>query len=206
MFQRIPLLLKLADGAAREQINLQTSEDSHLVARLNASGSGRVSSLQQTVQIIKSLALTDSFEAVSNLLGTTGTLKNTFKKCPKIKTGSPDNERDFSTLADLLTNLSGLHHIAAGAEVLVGIKQIIEMVGNFSSLFKGGLGRTDFKQTIHLLGVAVDDLAIQSLGGRKSQPAFPGRGRAKDGNEEFSLIWHLLHCWPYQRRARVIPV
>jgi hypothetical protein len=206
MFQRIPLLLKLADGAAREQINLQTSEDSHLVARLNASGSGRVSSLQQTVQIIKTLALTDSFEAFSNLLGTTGTLKNTFKKCPKIKTGSPDNKRDFSTLADLLTNLSGLHHIAAGAEILVGIKQIIEMVGNFSSLFKGGLGRTDFKQTIHLLGVAVDDLAIQSLGGRKSQPAFTGRGRAKDGNQEFPLIWKVLHGWPYQRRARVIPV
>ena len=46
MFQRIPLLLKLADGAACEQINLKTSEDSHFVARLNASGSGRVSSLQ----------------------------------------------------------------------------------------------------------------------------------------------------------------
>lgn len=206
MFQRIPLLLELADGAAREQINLKTSEDPHFVARLNASSSGRVSSLQQTVQIIKSLAITDPVEAFSNLLGTTGTLKNTFEKCPKIKTGSPDNKRDFSTLTDLLTNLSGLNHIAAGAEVLVRIKQIIEMVGNFSSLFKGGLGRTDFKQTIHLLGIAVDDLAIQSLGSPESQPAFTGRGRAKDGNEEFSLIWHVLHGWPYQRRAKVIPV
>ena len=78
------------------------------------------------------------------------------------------------------------------------------MVGNLSFLFRGGLGRTDFKQTIHLHGIAVDDLAIQSLGSPESQPAFPGRGRANDGNEEFSLIWH-WHLL-YQRRARVIPV
>jgi len=75
------------------------------------------------------------------------------------------------------------------------------MVGNVFSLFQGGLGRTDFKQTVHLLGIAVDDLAIQSLGSPESQPAFPGRGRANDGNEE-SLGLHLL----YQRRAKVIPV
>ena len=41
--------------------------------------------------IIESIEITNPVETFSNLLGTTGTLKYTFKKCSKIKTGSSYN-------------------------------------------------------------------------------------------------------------------
>lgn len=87
--------------------------------------------------------------------------KQTVEQPTHIKSGSPADDRETASIPDLAKTRAGAAGVFAGAEDFIGIGDIQQMMRNAAPGFRRHLCRTDVQTAIHLLGVTVDDLAVE---------------------------------------------
>jgi len=146
----------LGGSAAREEADFESTYQLGEVVGMDALGGGGVEVPQKPVDRARAAMLSGS-QAIAQGLVARGSRKKTVHKGTEIKTGSTGQDRDMPAMGDFGKHATGQAGVFAGAEYLVGIENIDQVMGNATAVLGWELGGADIEIAVNLQGIAVYD-------------------------------------------------
>jgi len=106
-----------------------------------------------------------------------------FQHGADIQAGAPHQEWQAAPPENVPDGPAGYFEIDGQAEIIIGVNDIDEVMGNGGQFLRGRLGRADIQVAVDLPAIGADDFAGEMPGQPEGQAAFTDAGGADDGDQ-----------------------
>src|SRR5207302_8051882 len=170
-------------GLPRQQTHLHRTHELLAIIWRDAFGSGGIEATKYLVQVYAAALCAGCIEPRTQPVRALGRIGQTLHERAKIQPGSDGENRSTIALTQIREHFEGKLAILTGTKDFRGWDQIDHVVSNMAAFVRRRLRRTDITTSIHLRGIAGDNLSAQSSSQGDRQRRFPRSRGPEDGHE-----------------------
>lgn len=156
--------------------DLESADDSYLVAAPDEPGIGRVNLMELPPQAFQANGLDSQMELLTEGVVAAGARKKTGEESLKIEARSADNDGQMVALVDGSDGFQGVANKVSRRKLTMGLDHIDQMVGDRLAQIGRRFGRADIKAAVNLDGITTHDFAVETPGKMDSGEAFAHSG------------------------------
>ena len=161
----------IREGAARQEVDLQGSDESLLIARLDPGRRGRVNTSQHPVETLDAAPGGNRVQAGAAGGVTTGSREQAARQSTEVKTGPAGDNREPTARVDIADDGRRVMRVLRGRVLTGRVDDVDQMMRNAAAISQRHFVGANIETTSDSRRIAVDDLAVVALGDCQRQRA-----------------------------------